>query len=122
MGFLFQVDSSTVSRNVRTLLPTLQVLGEATLSWATPPKRGQTKNLAQAQAAHPDLFAIVDATEQPVQRSCDQETQRQHYSGKKKRHTRKTQIIVNERGEIRDVSTLTMSCFGSERDRVPRIW
>ena len=26
----------------------------------------------------------------------DDETQRRHYSGKKKRHTRKTQLIVNE--------------------------
>ena len=30
-----------------------------------------------------------------------------HYSGKKKRHTRKTQIIANEKGVIRDVSAST---------------
>lgn len=107
LGFLFEVDGSTVSRNVRNLLPTLQALGEATLGWATPPQRGQTQNLAQARAAHPDLFAIVDATEQSVRRSSDNQTQRKHYSGKKKRHTRKTQIIVNEHGEIRDVSAST---------------
>lgn len=107
LGWLFGVDKGTVSRNVRNLLPTLQALGEATLGWATPPQRGQTKNWAQALAAYPDLFAIVDATEQPVRRSGDADTQRAHYSGKKKRHTRKTQIIVNEHGVIRDVSTST---------------
>lgn len=107
LAFLFEVDGSTVSRNVRNLLPTLQALGEATLGWATPPQRGQTKNLAQARMEHSDLFAIVDATEQPVQRSSNEQTQRQHYSGKKKRHTRKTQVIVNEHGEIRDVSNST---------------
>ena len=104
LAFLFEVDGSTASRNVRNLLPPLQALGEATLGWVTPPQRGQTKNLAQARAEHSDLFAIVDATEQPVQRSANDQTQRQHYSGKKKRHPRKTQVIVNEHGEIRDVS------------------
>jgi len=107
LGFLFEVDSSTANRNVWNLLPTLQALGEATLGWVTPPARGQTKNWTQVQAECPDLFALVDATEQPVQRSHDYDTQRQHYSGKKKRHTRKTQIIVNEHGEIRDVSAST---------------
>lgn len=107
LGVLFDVDGATVSRNIRNLLPTLQALGEATLGWATPPQRGQTKSLAQVQATHPDLFAIVDATEQPVRRSSDATTQREHYSGKKKRHTRKTQIIVNEHGEIRAVSDST---------------
>jgi len=107
LGFLFEVDGSTVSRNVRNLLPTMRRVGEASLGWATPPKRGQTKNLSQAREAHPDLFAIVDATEQPVRRSRDDDTQRAHYSGKKKRHTRKTQVITNEHGVIRDVSNST---------------
>jgi len=113
LGFLFEVDGSTVSRNVRNLLPTMRALGEATLGWATPPQRGQTKNLAHARTAHPDLFAIVDATEQPVRRAGDAATQRQAYSGKKKRHTRKTQIVTNEQGVIRDVSA---SSPGSQHD------
>lgn len=128
LGFLFGVDGATVSRNVRNLLPALQVLGEATLSWATPPQRGQTKNLAQTCAEHPDLFAIVDATEQAVQRASESQQQRDHYSGKKKRHTRKTQIIVNEHGEIRDVSKSTpgkvhdLEHFrqSAAADRIPR--
>jgi len=32
---------------------------------------------------------ILDGTERPVQRPQDSESQKQHYSGKKKRHTRK---------------------------------
>ena len=56
---------------------------------------------------YPDLLAIIDATEQPVERSSDNEQQKVHYSGKKKRHTCKTQIIVNEKGIIRDVSAST---------------
>jgi hypothetical protein len=52
----------------------------------------------------PDCVAIVDATEQRVQRSHDYATQKQYYSGKKKCHTIKTQIVVNEHGRIRHVS------------------
>lgn len=36
---------------------------------------------------------IVDATEQPIQRP--KKKQRGHYSGKKKRHTQKAQVMVN---------------------------
>jgi hypothetical protein len=107
LGYLFGVDGSTASRNVRNLLPALRQVGEDTLGWLEPPKRGQTKDLAQAAQECPDLLAIVDATEQRIRRSGDRTTQREHYSGKKKCHTRKTQIIVNEHGAIRDVSDST---------------
>ena len=107
LGYFFDVNKSTVSRNTRRVLAALRVVGEETLGWPEPPKRGQGKNVAQALVEYPDLFAIVDATEQAVRRSSDDETQRQHYSGKKKRHTRKTQLIVNEHGQIRHLSAST---------------
>jgi IS5 family transposase len=53
------------------------------------------------------LLAIVDATEQRIQRPGDDARQRHHYSGKKKAHTRKTAILVNERGRIREVTSST---------------
>lgn len=104
LGFLFGIDKATVSRYTRRMLPVLRQVGEATLGWPEPPPRGGGKNIDQARQEHPDLFAFVDATEQPVRRSQDAHTQKQHYSGKKKRHTRKAQIIVNEQGIVRDVS------------------
>jgi hypothetical protein len=105
LGYFFGVDKSTASRNVRNIRPSLRQLGDDTLGWPEPPKGGQTKDLEQALQECPDLMAIVDATEQRVRRSSDHQTQREHYSGKKKGHTRKTQIIVNEKGTIRDAST-----------------
>jgi hypothetical protein len=107
LGYFFGVNKSTVSRNTRRVLAAMRVVGEGTLGWPEPPQRDQGKDVAQALAEYPDLFAIVDATEQAVQRSGDDETQRQHYSGKKKRHTRKTQLIVNEHGEMRHLSRST---------------
>jgi hypothetical protein len=113
MGFFFGVHKSTVSRNCRRLLKVLRALGEETLGWPEPPQRGQGKSVEQALRDYPDLLAIVDATEQRVQRPDDDERQRRHYSGKKKAHTRKTAIVVNERGRIRDV---TRSTPGSKHD------
>ncbi len=107
LGYFFGVDKSTVSRNTRRVLAAMRVVGEGTLGWPEPPQRGQSKNVPQALADYPDLFAIVDATEQAVRRASDDDTQRQHYSGKKKRHTRKTQLTVNEYGEIRHLSRST---------------
>ena len=114
LGFLFGVDKATVSRYTTRMLPALRTVGEETLGWTKPPKRGQGMNLTKARAAYPDLFAFVDATEQPVQRPRNQEEQKKHYSGKKKRHTRKTQVVVNEHGIVRDVSE---SVPGSVHDR-----
>jgi len=104
LGYFFGVDKSTASRNVRNILSSLRQLGDEALGWPDPPKRGQTKDIEQALQDYPDLMAFVDATEQRVRRSSDNETQREHYSGKKKCHTRKTQITVSEKGIIRDVS------------------
>lgn len=56
------------------------------------------------QSSCPDWLAIVDATEQRVERATVYATQKRFYSGKRKTHTIKSQIIVNERGRIRDVS------------------
>jgi hypothetical protein len=107
LGYFFGVDKSTASRNTRNLLPALRQLGDESLGWPEPPKRGQGKGIDQALREYPDLWALIDATEQPIQRSSDDQTQQAHYSGKKKRHTRKTQLIVNEYGQIRDVSRST---------------
>lgn len=56
------------------------------------------------QSGCPDHLAIFDATEQRVERSGVYETQKQFYSGKKKAHTIKDQIVVNEHGRIRQIS------------------
>ena len=62
----------------------------------------------------PDVVAIVDATEQPTQRPKYDETQKTYYSGKKKRHTLKTQIVVAPDGELMAVS---QTVPGSQHDK-----
>lgn len=114
LGYLFGVDKSSVSRYTKSVLPVLRELGEETLGWPEPPKRGHGKHLEQVWTEQPDLFAYVDATEQRIRRSGNYDQQKKDYSGKKKGHTRKTQLIVNEDGIVRDVSP---SVEGSMHDR-----
>ncbi len=46
------------------------------------------------------LPAFIDCTEQQIPRSIDNKRRETYYSGKKKRHTVKTQLMVNNNGFI----------------------
>lgn len=48
--------------------------------------------------------AIVDSFETPVRRPSDPQRQRRLYSGKKRRHTLKTQLVTDQAGEILTLS------------------
>ena len=76
LGFFFGVDKSTASRNTRRLLPCLRLLGDETLGWPKPPQRGEGKSIEQALRDYPDLLAIIDATEQAVERPSENEQQK----------------------------------------------
>ena len=107
VGVLFGVDKSTVSRYTRPLLRLLRDQGRDTLGWPEDARALlETGDEADDTDGTDDTdgVAIIDATEQRVERARDEATQRAHYSGKKKAHTRKTLIVVNERGRLRYVS------------------
>ena len=42
---------------------------------------------------------IVDSYEQPIERPTEYEEQKKYYSGKKKKHTKKSQLIVFPEGK-----------------------
>lgn len=81
LGFFFGVDKSTANRNTRRLFAALEQLGETTLDWPKPPKRGQTKNVEQALRAYPDLLAFVNRVEQTNQSRGDPEPRQTPSSG-----------------------------------------
>ncbi len=60
--------------------------------------------LEEIQETCHDLAAIIDGTEQRIQRPQDDDLQRQHDSGRRKAHTRKTILVTNEEGRIRMVA------------------
>ena len=54
-------------------------------------------NLETVLSACPSLEFIIDGTERPINRPKDKDKQKSHYSGKKKAHTVKNNLIT-ERG------------------------
>ena len=45
-------------------------------------------------------MAFIDCTEQQIPRPIDKRKRKMYYSGKKKRHTIKNQLVVNNKGYI----------------------
>lgn len=88
VGYLFDIDDSRVCRILQKLEPILAQV----VAIPDRPKLSQ-KDVEEL---------IVDATEQPIERP--KTNQKPYYSGKKKRHTLKTEIRVNLKGRIIQVS------------------
>lgn len=102
LGFIFDLNKSNICRNLKGVLAVLsEQLGDE-INW---PEKGQRKRkMEQFMQEFPETAAIVDATEQPTQRPQDPEEQKRYYSGKKKRHTLKSQVVVGPDGELMDHS------------------
>ena len=65
------------------------------------PNNKEAKNSPEeVEKYFPGFFAFTDSTEQQIPRPVDKERRKMYYSGKKKRHTVKNQIMVNNRGYI----------------------
>lgn len=102
LGVLFDLHKSNICRNLKIMLKLLQEQTAMDVRW--PDKRRPKKHLEDMLADFPSLEFIVDATEQPIYRPRGKEAQKPYYSGKKKRHTIKTQLAVTLTGEIGDIS------------------
>ena len=104
LGYLFGVDEATVRRTRGRVLPVLAALGRATMRLPDPGKFKRPA-LDALLAETPALAVLVDTFEQPVQRPQDRGEADTYYSGKKKRHTLKSQVAVEEQqGGIADVA------------------
>jgi hypothetical protein len=102
LGFLFGVSDSTALRAVRRCLPALERAGRDTMRMPDP-GRGRRKKLPALLKDTPGLAVVVDTFEQRTHRP--RRRQRAYYSGKKKAHTLKTQVGVDEdSGRVVDVS------------------
>ena len=99
LGYFFGVSDTTVLRAIGRVLPLLEAAGRDTMR-TNPPSRRQRYGVAEALRAYPELAdlddeaRVVDSFEQRVQRPTDQAEADRHYSGKKKAHTLKTQVVV----------------------------
>lgn len=102
MGLLFDFDKSSICRNLKAMARLVQRVTRRALPDVS--KDLGSDDLEALQRAFPGMRAIVDATEQRIRRPKGDTAQKAHYSGKKKAHTRKTQIVVNREGRIQHVS------------------
>lgn len=102
LGFLFGVSDSTALRAVRRCLPILEQAGKDTMRMPDPGP-GRRKTLPALLKDTPGLAVVIDSFEQRTHRPTRR--QRAYYSGKKKAHTLKSQVGVDEdTGRVVDVS------------------
>ena len=98
LGFLFNLGQTNVLKNNRMLEPLVKEV--LPLPRKLHQKAARLGTLDDVEALFPSLKAFLDATEQEIPRPKAKGKRRTHYSGKKKRHTVKTQITVNADGLI----------------------
>jgi hypothetical protein len=94
LGYLFGIDDSRVCRLIKRLEPLLARIVAIR----------KDRHLSQEEVEN----LIIDATEQPIERPKSR--QRKYYSGKKKRHTLKTEIRITPQGRIVHVSKAFPGC------------
>jgi len=91
-----QIEFAFDKRNVQLWVQFLQSVLFAALGYELELPKRRIRNRDEWFEICPELSDfIVDSTERPIQRPKDKENQELYYSGKKKHHTVKNQIIVH---------------------------
>ena len=104
LGYLFGVSAVTIGRSIGRVLPILEQAGRDTMRMPDPGKK-RRRSLDDLLSDTPELAVVIDSFEQRVQRPKDKTQADSYYSGKKKQHTLKSQIAVDEAtGQIVDTS------------------
>lgn len=97
-AYLFDLNQTNILKNIRILEPLVcEVLP---LPKKLAHKTRRLRTLDEIDAIFPGFKAFLDSTEQPIPRPKNKHKQKTFYSGKKKKHTVKTQIGVNKNGLI----------------------
>jgi hypothetical protein len=98
-GFLFDLDQSNVCRDISMLEPLIK------LCVPLPKKlykrtRRRLRTIDEVEGYFPGFKAFIDSSEQEIPRPENKRRRKSYYSGKKKKHTIKTQYMVNSEGTI----------------------
>jgi hypothetical protein len=103
LGYFFSVSQASVSRYVERVLPVLEQDGRDRMRMPDPGRKRRRK-LDELLGDMPEIMVVIDSFEQKVQRPQDSTVRDAWYSGKKKAHTIKSQVAVDEdTGEIVDI-------------------
>lgn len=103
LEFLFDLNESNICRNIKKLEPLIE-------RCIPVPKKIHKRmrrigNLEELEELIPELKLFLDATEQEIPRPKNKRRRKSYYSGKKKKHTVKTQIMASKKGLIVHKST-----------------
>lgn len=103
LGWLFDLEKSNAWENVQDALAVLATLAEFPFERPAA-QRAKLATPAAVIAAFPEVKILIDGKEQSFQRPQGWDQQKPFYSGKKKRHTVKNQIVCTPEGRIGGVS------------------
>jgi len=98
LGYLFCVSQTSVLKNIRKLEPLVSEV--LPLPKKEYDKVRKLETVDEIEELFPGFKAFLDATEQEIPRPHGKRKRKTHYSGKKKKHTVKTQLTVNKQGLI----------------------
>jgi hypothetical protein len=101
-GFLFDLDQSNVCRDLSALEPLVVqcVPLPRKLYKRAITTRRRLRTIEEVEQGFPGLKAFIDSTEQEIPRPKNKGKRKSYYSGRKKKHTVKTQLMVNTKGLI----------------------
>jgi hypothetical protein len=97
-GFLFDLDQSNVCRDMCMLEPLVKRC--IPLPKKLYKRSRRLRTIGEVEEYFPGFKAFIDATEQEIPRPKNKRRRKSYYSGKKKKHTIKTQYMVNSEGTI----------------------
>ncbi len=97
-GFLFDLDQSNICRDIQKIEPLVRECVPIPQKIHRLSKRLRTPE--EVERYFPGFLSFTDCTEQQIPRPENRERRKMYYSGKKKRHTVKTQLMVNNCGIV----------------------
>jgi hypothetical protein len=98
VDFLFNLDQGSICRDIQKIESLIRQCIPIPQKIYSMAKRLQT--LEEVKHYFPGILSFINSTEQQIPRPVDNRRRKMYYSGKKKRHTVKTQLMVNNQGII----------------------
>jgi hypothetical protein len=95
LGYLFGISDTTAGRLPKRIVPLLEAAGRDTMKLPDPGRK-KRRQLSDLLADTPELVVVIDTFEQRVQRHRDPHQADEYFSGKKRQHTLKSQVAVDE--------------------------
>jgi len=97
-GFLFDLDQSNICRDISIIEPLIKQC--IPLPKKLYKRTRRLRTIDEVEEYFPGFKAFIDSSEQEIPRPKNKRRRKSYYSGKKRKHTIKTQYMVNSEGTI----------------------